>query len=121
MESSENSLSEQAVAFYTQKPKQYNCAQAVAKTFQRDDLVESLKSCGGGKAPGGLCGALYAAVLLAGEERNAAVKEQFLKEIGHLECKAIRKNGRATCTDCVCRATEILELTTGDNDRKKQA
>ena len=117
MESSENSLSEQAVAFYTQKPKQYNCAQAVAKTFQRDDLVESLNSCGGGKAPGGLCGALYAALLLASEGQSAAVKEQFLKEIGHLECKAIRKNGQATCTDCVRRAAEILELTAGDHCR----
>ena len=109
MESPKNSLPEQAVGFYTQKPKQYNCAQAVAKAFGRDDLVEPLKSCGGGKAPDGLCGALYAALLLAGEERSEAIKEQFLKKIEHLECKVIRKSKQATCVDCVCRATEIVD------------
>jgi hypothetical protein len=115
MESPKNSHSEQAVAFYTQKPKQYNCAQAVAKAFDRNDLVETLKSCGGGKAPEGLCGALYTAMLLAGEERDDVVKEKFLEEIGHLECKVIRKNGQVTCTDCVRRSAEIVELATGDN------
>ena len=108
MESPQNSLSEQAVAFYMQKPKQYNCAQAVAKVFGRNDLVESLQSCGGGKSPNGLCGALYAAMLLAGEEQSEAIKEQFLKEIGHSECMAIRKNGQATCLDCIRRAAESL-------------
>ncbi|MCL2743556.1 MAG: C-GCAxxG-C-C family protein [Planctomycetaceae bacterium] len=114
MESPENSFSEislpeQAVGFYSQKPKQYNCAQAVAKTFKRDDLAESLKSCGGGNAPDGLCGALYAAILLAGEEQTESVKEQFLKVIGHLHCKAIRKEGKTSCADCVRRAAEIAE------------
>ena len=102
-----DSLPEQAVAFYAQRPKLYNCAQAVAKTFKRDDLVESLKSCGGGNAPDGLCGALYAAMLLAGEEQTETVKEQFHKVIGHLQCKAIRKDGQATCAVCVRRAAEI--------------
>ena len=111
----QSSLPEQAVTFYAQKPKRYNCAQAVAKAFERNDLVESLQFCGGGKAPEGLCGALYAAMLLAGEERDDVVKEKFLEEIGHLECKVIRKNGQVTCTDCVRRSAEIVELTTGDN------
>ena len=109
MESPKNSLPEQAVGFYMQKPKQYNCAQAVAKAFERDDLIEPLISCGGGKAPDGICGALYAALLLAGEERSEAIKEQFFKRIGHLECKVIRKNQQATCVDCVSRAAEILD------------
>ena len=109
MESPNNSLPEQAVGFYMQKPKQCNCAQAVAKVFERDDLVEPLKSCGGGKAPDGLCGALYAAMLLAGEERGEAIKEQFLKRINHLECKVIRKSKQVTCVDCVCRAAEIVD------------
>ena len=106
---------QQAAAFYTQKPKLYNCAQAVAKAFERDDLAEPLKSCGGGKAPDGLCGALYAAMLLAGEERGDAIKEKFLEEIGHLECKAIRRNRQATCTDCVRRSAEIVKLTAAGN------
>ena len=104
-----HSIPEQAVAFYTQKPKQYNCAQAVAKAFERDDLVESLKSCGSGKAPDGLCGALYAVMVLASEERSETIKEQFFKGIGHLECRAIRKEGQATCLDCIRRAAKSLE------------
>jgi len=117
METSKNSLPEQAVAFYTQKPKLYNCAQSVAKTFERDDLVESLQSCGGGRAPKGLCGALYAAMTLAGEKQSEMVKEQFIQVTGHLECKSIRKDGRATCADCIRRAAEILDSTIGDHCR----
>ncbi|GHT26325.1 hypothetical protein FACS18942_03600 [Planctomycetales bacterium] len=105
---SEQTASEQAAAFFAQRPKQYNCAQAVAQTFGRDDLLKQLKSCGGGKAPDGVCGALYAAMLLADEDQRESVKEQFLKEAGYLECKAIRQNGQTPCAGCVRCAAGIL-------------
>ena len=41
--------------------KPYNCAQTVYAAFKGGDAegLEELSKCGGGKAPEGLCGALY--------------------------------------------------------------
>ena len=46
--------------------KPYNCAQTVYAAFKGGDAegLEELSKCGGGKAPEGLCGALYSAVKL---------------------------------------------------------
>ena len=103
-----NSEAESAVGFYLQTPKQYNCAQAVAKAFGQDDLVETLKSCGGGKAPGGMCGALYAATLLLPEGEREAITQQFLAEVGQTLCKPIRQENKTKCVDCVRIAAELL-------------
>ena len=97
-----------AVGFYLQTPKQYNCAQAVTKAFGRDDLVETLKSCGGGKAPNGMCGALYAATLLLPENERETITQQFQAKVGHILCKPIRQENKTKCTDCVRIAAELL-------------
>ncbi|MDR1962599.1 MAG: hypothetical protein LBQ50_02335 [Planctomycetaceae bacterium] len=103
------SESQTAVTLFSRFRKEYNCAQAVAKAFGRDDLLEPLKSCGGGKAPHGLCGALHAALLLLPESEHETMKNRFQNSAGNLLCKPMRKKGETKCIDCVRLAAEILE------------
>ena len=100
--------SDSAVSLYSQIPKKYNCAQVVAKAFGRDDLVTPLKSCGGGRAKGGLCGALHAALLLLPEEKRDTVKEQFRDRAGALRCQTICRDGKTPCTECVRIAAGLV-------------
>ncbi|MGL6225304.1 MAG: hypothetical protein ACRC10_01610 [Thermoguttaceae bacterium] len=103
-----------AVLCYAQVPKVYNCAQAVAKGFQRDDLVETLKSAGGGNAPENLCGALYSALSLVPSQRHESVKQRFRDAVGSLHCREIRGAGVVPCSECVrIAATVIDELPDG--------
>lgn len=98
-----------AEALHSQKPKKYNCAQAIAKTFGRDDLIESLAPCGSGRAPEGLCGALYAALLILSNEKQDAMKRRFLQAAGDVRCQSIRQAGQTSCTECVRIAAEALD------------
>ena len=96
-----------AVEIYSRIPKTHNCAQAVAEGCDRHDLVETLKICGGGRAPEGICGALYAAMLLNPPERHAAMRKAFHKEIGSEYCYEIRAAQTVSCTRCVEIASEL--------------
>ena len=100
--------SDKAVSLYSKVPKEYNCAQSVAKAFGRDDLVVSLRSCSGGRAEGGLCGALYAAMLLLPEVQGEVIQEQFRKMAGDITCRAIRQRGTTPCTECVRIAANFV-------------
>ncbi|MGL4595558.1 MAG: GDSL-type esterase/lipase family protein [Thermoguttaceae bacterium] len=96
-----------AVSFYTQIPKEYNCAQAIAKGFGRDDLVESLKASGGGRAPDGICGALYAVMLMTPENKHAEIKQLFEQSVGNIHCKEIKAVEKTPCPECVRRAAVL--------------
>ena len=63
-----------AVELFTAVPKLHNCAQAVAAGAGDEALAESMKVCGGGKAPLGRCGALHAALELTPAERKPVGK-----------------------------------------------
>lgn len=106
-------LKEKALLSFRQPPHKFNCAQAVAYAFSREDLLDELKTCGSGNAPDGLCGALFAAMKIAGNspENSAARKiaDAFEKKLGHKRCADLKKIGRVPCTECVACATEILE------------
>jgi len=70
----------------------------------------ALAGCGGGKAPGGLCGALHASCTLAGDAAADQIKSEFSKKSGGLlTCRAIRAAKRLTCNECVGLAAELLE------------
>ena len=87
----------------------HNCAQAVAAGAGREDLVSALGSCGGGRAPEGLCGALYAALLLAPETEHARIREAFAAAAGALTCSRIKGETHFPCADCVRTAAELTE------------
>lgn len=99
------------------KNRQGNCAQSVARAWAEksghpdaDELHRRFESCGGGKAPEGLCGALHAACELAGESHHEAVKAQFAdKAEGKLTCRDIRRGRIMPCADCVGTAATALE------------
>lgn len=108
-ETKDANVADIAEALYLQRPKKYNCAQAIAKAFDRNDLVDSLASCGGGRAPEGFCGALYAALLLTPDGKQDAMKQCFQQAVGDVRCRPIRQAGQTPCTECIRTAAEALE------------
>lgn len=81
----------------------YNCVQAVLKAFQpesgmSDSVINSAKVAGGGRAPDGVCGALYAAQILLGEDPSCSkVSRAFEAKYGSLHCSDLKKD------ECGCR------------------
>ncbi|WP_005037681.1 hypothetical protein [Holophaga foetida] len=106
-------MEKKALELFHCPPQNYNCAQAVAAAHQAitgdSSLnVESFRAFGGGRAPGGECGALFAACQI--NPGNAeAIRAAFQKQAGHLDCASIRVKGAATCRACVALAAGLLE------------
>ena len=92
-----------------------NCAQSVAfawgSKFRGGKGVEEVfAGCGAGRAPGGLCGALYASCELAGAHAAEAIKRSFAEKTGGYQtCKDIRASRALPCSECVELAAELLE------------
>jgi len=95
-----------------------NCAQAVISAFKEDfniedNIVEMFKNYGGGKAPDGLCGALYAVKYIMSRQENkeklAELENYFKEHAGALECSNIRGLRKLSCVGCVEKSSEFLE------------
>ncbi len=106
-------MKEKASLFF--KSRRGNCAQAVANAWSEDasktpQLLEKMSAYGGGRAPKGHCGALYAAEYLV-EEKNLENLVKDFKEIsgGHVACRQIRQSKSLSCLECVETAAELLE------------
>jgi len=98
--------------FHTQ-PYDLNCAQAILKGFQKefnisDIEIEDYKAWGGGRAEGGMCGALFAAERLLGQIGKDSVIQKFIKSTGSPLCMEIKKR-KFTCVECVRIADELVE------------
>lgn len=96
--------------------RKLNCAQAIMAAFKdrfgRDD--EAILQClayGGGRAPEGQCGSLFAAKILLGENHPAIAQcESALKaNAGSLKCREIRSGGKLSCVGCVETVAACLE------------
>ncbi len=98
---------EKALSTFRQPPHLYNCAQTVCAAFGREDLLEAMKTCGGGRAPEGTCGALYGAMQVA-PERAEELKAAFLAANGATECRRLKGENRVPCQTCVRTAAELL-------------
>lgn len=90
----------------------HNCAQAVANKWvekypNKATVVSEMQANGGGRAEGGLCGALYAA-MKACPEKAEEIKAAFASRVGDVTCKEIKQNMKASCPLCVDIADEIL-------------
>jgi len=103
------------VSDYFHGKEKYNCAQAVLKYFQ-DDLnvtteeIDSFSKCGGGRAEGGICGALYAVHRLVHDpELIKEIDDYFLSQAGSTQCKEIRNLKRVTCAASVDLAAEAFK------------
>ena len=102
-------MSSKAVELFTAVPKLHNCAQAVAAGSGRDDLVEPYAVMGGGKAPEGMCGALYAALQLIPESRRQIARQKFVAFAGSDICVTLKMRNRTSCIRCVEKAADLVE------------
>lgn len=101
-----------AVSLYTKQRK--NCAEAVAGAWQtvtgKDlELDEHFSMCGSGRAPQGLCGAIYAAQLAADADKKTELTQHFADAAGSLLCREIRSMKKLSCLACVELAASMLE------------
>ena len=100
--------------FFHQKPENWNCAQSILKGFQQElNIPESriveFKAFGGGRAPNGICGALYAADILMKEQGKNSIEQEFNEKVGGTLCLQIKRETKTSCKDCVAIADEIFE------------
>ena len=95
----ENGKVEAALAKFR---KPYNCAQTVYAAFKPDDSdgIAELASCGGGRAPDGLCGALFAAEKLCPDSADSIAAE-FSEKVGAKCCREIKTVHKTPCEKCV--------------------
>ena len=106
-------MKEHALKVFRQPPDRLNCAQSVLHAWREvfgdtTITIPELKPVGAGRAPEGLCGAIYAACLLA-PDRAEGLKAAFAARVGSLYCKEIRAAKVHPCADCVAEAAELLE------------
>lgn len=98
-----------AHALFTAVPKLHNCAQAVVEgAGGTPEQIAEMAACGGGRAPDGLCGALYGALVMC-PERAEEIKAAFANEVGALACREIKSAAKTPCPMCVEAAAKILE------------
>lgn len=90
-----------------------NCAQAVLRAYSdrfaiSDETIGAHSRDGGGRAEGGVCGALVAATLLVPEKVDI-ITEKFTEMAGSPLCRDIRKGKKLTCRQCVEAASSLVD------------
>ncbi len=111
-----------AVDTFHAAPYNHNCAQAIAyrwrKRFSDPLTVEKFQANGGGRAPEGLCGALYAAMQACPDHADE-IKADFAKACGALHCRELKGANRVPCPVCVDTADVLVEKYADKNMLKK--
>ncbi len=93
----------------------HNCAQAIVNKWHSHfnvppTVIADMKACGGGRAPEGLCGALYGGLhLLQSEEEKEKLIDGFCKAAGQTNCRALKAEKRTSCEQCVDIADSLIE------------
>jgi hypothetical protein len=96
---------------FRKPPQRLNCAQAVFAAFgdHGEGALERYSGLGGGRAEGGVCGALYAAKALVREPAaQARVERAFVAAAGSPSCRDIRALKQLSCHDCVATACRLV-------------
>ncbi len=94
----------------------FNCCQAVLKAYANhsnmtDEFIETnFRKFGGGRAPEGLCGAVYAAEVILGDnpESMQELLNEFKQQASSSDCRSIRKANKLSCRDCVELVGQLL-------------
>jgi hypothetical protein len=97
--------------------KKMNCCESVANAFKDriplpDEELKNYAQFGGGRAPGGDCGAVYAAKRLletSGSQDSTKLVEIFKTAAGSTKCREIRALKKLSCSGCVEKAAEVVE------------
>ncbi|MBQ3776651.1 MAG: hypothetical protein II835_00900 [Fibrobacter sp.] len=111
------SIAELAKSFHAEH--RGNCAMSVAFAFARAsgksekealESAEMFRNYGGGRAPNGTCGALYAAKMMQ-PDHSEALEDYFRRGAKNCTlCKEIRPNAVIPCNRCVEIAGEALDF-----------
>ena len=109
MSKASEELLAKATAVLRQPPLRLNCAQSVLALCGEEERVDEYASFGGGRAPEGLCGALYAALQLVPEDRRDSLRGAFAAEAGAEKCQEIKQGAGTSCQMCVAIATALVE------------
>ncbi len=102
------------VKYFRGKDK-LNCAQAILKAYQgdfniKDHKITEFEKYGGGKAVGGLCGALFAVKsLIDNEDLLNQIEQRFHNSAGATTCGEIRKLKKLSCNKCVETISDSLD------------
>ncbi|MCQ2219503.1 MAG: C-GCAxxG-C-C family protein [Paludibacteraceae bacterium] len=99
--------------YFHRPPESLNCAQSIMKGFQEEfgvsnEEIEAFRAWGGGRAEGGVCGALFAADTLLKRRNLGSIAKGFEKKVGYITCKEIKGNQACSCPDCVRIADELM-------------
>ncbi len=97
--------------------KKLNCAQAVLRAFKdrfdlTEDVIDQCGACGGGRAPEGQCGSLYAARVMLGAAHQAEINDcenALLERAGSIKCREIRAARKLACVGCVETIAACIE------------
>lgn len=103
------SVEKKAVALFTAVPKLHNCAQAIAAAADKSDLVAEFACAGGGRAEGGVCGALYAAMAAVSECDREALKRDFEAATGAVACRELKMAAKVSCVEAVRIAGKLVD------------
>lgn len=103
-------VEEKALSMFRAEPYCYNCAQTVCAALGRHDLVPVMSACSGGRAPEGMCGALYGVLLCSPESLRPAMTDVFRQKCGYLTCRELKKEGRVPCVECVRAAAGLAAV-----------
>jgi hypothetical protein len=116
--------SKKAKEYYLGKHGQrFNCAEALIKAFEDKFKIDPrlFSAYGAGNAPGGVCGAYYAARHLLEQHQPDRVKEFdefFLAQAGALECDRIRHGRKLSCLGCIEKSADFVA---GSDDQHRVA
>ncbi len=100
---------QRAAELFHKPPRNYNCSQSVAEIAGETELAKTLQPLGGGRAEGGLCGALYVALQLTPEESHEKIKEEFAQLVGDLTCRDIKSKAKTSCQKCVAVGAMLVD------------
>lgn len=105
---------QKSISYFRTPPCNYTCAQAILKGFQqefaiKDDLVDEFAEYRGGRAPDGVCGAVYAANYLLRQKGFEPINETFAAKAGSDKCIEIKGTYRFPCPDCIILADQLIE------------
>jgi len=97
--------------------RRFNCAQSILAAFQDEfkiedrEIAEYIKH-GGGRAPGGVCGAFYAAESILKKHHPDKLddfRRFILEKAGSLQCDIIRGTRKLSCLGCIEKAAEYVK------------
>lgn len=103
-------------------PYLHNCAQAVAFKYRdalgadEKQVLARFANCGSGRAEGGVCGALYAALAVRPDAADEVTRRFKEKTQGYTTCLEIKRLSGVPCPVCVQAADDILASLSGETE-----